>query len=68
MQLIVNIYDKFIMTGVTRLYERNQIRNQIKLEVEIKKQPTYILKFQSISLLKKNMLNPLRLHVWIHAY
>lgn len=27
------------MTGVNRLYERNQIRNQIKLEVEIKNNP-----------------------------
>lgn len=39
------------MTGVIILYERNQIRNQIKLEVEIKNNPHipwYILKFQSI--------------------
>lgn len=63
MQLIVNIYDKFIMTGVTRLYERNQIRNQIKLEVEIKTNPHIYPQISKYIAVKENMLNPLRLHV-----
>lgn len=52
------------MTGVIRLYERNQIRNQIKLEVEIKNNPhTVYPQISKYIAVKENMLNPLRLHV-----
>lgn len=51
------------MTGVTRLYERNQIRNQIKLEVEIKTNPHIYPQISKYIVVKENMLNPLRLHV-----
>lgn len=55
------------MTGGTRLNERYQIRNQIKLSWNNNPHKSSNFKVYSYLFVKENMFDPLSLHMWIHA-